>query len=316
MKKTIILFGWVLLITVCSKTDAKSQVKQKNIFIDSTIYSSFKYLPDTDMHVIFGKCGVNKTFNIKSIYLSKNKKEVSGYVSRRSKCLMKSNTDWLGPYCMKSLNDDDDVGKRGFTGGWHGSNGNGTGNPTAKTISVSVTVGGKKVKKNKIYSGDVEITAVNLIQAYNTVESGKYVLKEVVKYKVTPKKIYVSVESTALEDVMVLKYYGLQTQNKPWSDTVKYSNGITATVNEYSDSGPQKENAASSFSIISKNKKHTLIARINSNYGLGKFKYLPEGMPTIFTESYGKTYFNLVNDGDMQVLKNESFGWKGSYEFK
>ena len=49
--------------------------------------------------------------------------------------------------------------------------------------------------------------------------------------------------------------------------------------------------------------------------GLGNFKYKEAQLPTCFSLSYGKTYFNLINGIDLELAKNESFDWSGQYFF-
>jgi hypothetical protein len=142
--------------------------KQKVIRQNDNIHISYRYKTNTDMHIVIGRCGVNNMLNIKAIYLVKNSsKEVSPWVTKGSTLFMNSCTDWIGPYMIKSLVHNDG-GACSFTGGWHGGNGDGTGTPTGKTESISVKVNGVEIKKDKVYEGDVEITATNYINAYNT----------------------------------------------------------------------------------------------------------------------------------------------------
>lgn len=202
-----------------------------------------------------------------------------------------------------------------FTGGWHGSNGNGTGMATSKMISLSVTVNGKAISKNKTYYGNVEVNVENLIQAYNTINSGICVLKEAVKLSFTPKKVGITVTATALEDVLLEKYYGLQVQSSSWRGQIVYSNGKTGTYGKYSDSGPASNSIAESFTITSQNGAYKLKAKIDREYGLGKLEFLSPQLPSAFAESYGKVYFNLINGKPVEVLKGKSLGWRGSYEF-
>lgn len=269
------------------------------------------------MHLVFGKCGVNNLMGLKSIYLdTNNSKEVSPYITNKSVCFMEACTDWIGPYAVESL-EHNDGGQFYFTGGWHGNSINGKEEPTARTESFSFKINGRELENNKLYVSDsLEITATNLIQAYNTKDIKVNVLEEVVKYKITPKKINVEVVFTALEKALLKRYYGLQTQNNPYN-IVSYSNNISSYCSVYSDSGPyNKRNIANSFMLTSKNNLYRLVVTLDTGYGLGSFKYLSNEKPTIFTENYGKTYFNLVNGIDMELNKGDSAGWKGSYEFK
>ena len=154
------------------------------------------------------------------------------------------------------------------------------------------------------------------MQAYNTKDIKLNVLKENVRYDITPNKVKVEVVSTALEKVLLQKYYGLQAQNSKF-ERIEYSNGITAYCEDYSDSGPyNKNNIADSFKLISKDDTYKMIVTLDTSFGLGNFENLSPDNPTIFTQNYGKTYFNLVNGIDKFIEKGDSIKWRGSYEFK
>lgn len=281
------------------------------------VFISYKYLDNTDMHLVLGKCGVNNIVNIKAIYLDTNyTDEIIPWATKNAICFMQACTDWIGPYGVKSL-EYDDGGSFAFTGGWHGNNIDGKQEPTAKTENVTVKVDGKELLDNEVYEGrSLEITATNYVQAYNTKELKRNVLREVVKYNITPNKVNVEVISTALEKVLLQKYYGLQAQNSSFK-RIEYSNGNWAKCQGDSDSGPyDKNNIADSFTLISKNDLYKLVVSLETGFGLGDFENLLDSNPTIFTQEYGKTYFNLVNGIDKKVEKGDSITWKGSYEFR
>jgi hypothetical protein len=305
---------FIISILPCTDVSAKNTPSQGIVWQGSDVYITFKHNPKVDMHLVFGNCGVNNTFNLRSIYLTNNSKKVFPWITRKSKLFLKSKTDWIGPYVVKSLARGDSS-LPAFTGGWHGSNGNETGVATAKTISTSVKVDGKVITQNKAYYGNAEVTVVNLVQAYNTKKTGACVLKEVVKYYFTPKKVDIAVTSTACEDVLLERYYGLQAQVTSWKGNIHYSNGRTGTYGKYSDSGPAKKSTANSYIVMSSNKAFKLRAKIDRSIGLGKLGSLSPDMPSIFMESYGKVYFNLVNGKAKKISKGQSIGWKGSYEF-
>ncbi len=283
---------------------------------DRDVFVSYRYLKNTDMHLIIGKCGVNNLISLKAIYLNTN---YTGNVipldTIRATNFMTSCTDWIGPYTVKSLEHDDGGGPN-FTGGWHGNNVEGKEVPTAKTEKFSVKIDNEELSDNKVYYCDyVQISVTNYIQAYNTKKIMRDVLKEEVKYDVTPNKVKVEVVSTALEKVLLQRYYGLQAQNKEF-EIIEYSNSILAKCRENSDSGPyNKDNIANFFKLISKNGIYNMVVALDTGFGLGNFENLSDGLPTIFTQDYGKTYFNLVNDIDKTIEKGDSIKWRGSYEF-
>ena len=317
MKKILFLILPIYILTGLlaeTQISADNSPQQAVIWQGSNVYVTFKYNPKVDMHLVFGPCGVNNSFNLNSIYLTNNPYKINPWITRKSRLFLKSTTDWLGPYMVKCLTKGDGS-LPVFTGGWHGSNGNGTGVATSKMIGMSVKVNGQAISKSKPYYGNVEVNIENVIQAYNTINSGVCVLKEAIKLSFTPKKVGVVVTTTALEDVLLEKYYGLQVQSSSWRGQIQYSNGKAGTYGKYSDSGPANKSIANSFTISSPNGAYKLKAKMDREYGLGKFEYLSPERPSVFAESYGKVYFNLINGNSMKVLKGKSLGWKGHYEF-
>lgn len=281
------------------------------------IYISYRYQKNTDMHLVIGKCGVNNLVDIKAIYLDTNyTDDIYPWVTKLATNFLSSCTDWIGPYMVKSI-EHDDGGKLSFTGGWHGNTIDGKEEPTAHTENYSVKIGDMEISDNEVYYCDyVQIEVTNFIQAYNTKDIKLNVLKENVRYDITPNKVKVEVVSTALEKVLLQKYYGLQAQNSKF-ERIEYSNGITAYCEDYSDSGPyNKNNIADSFKLISKDDTYKMIVTLDTSFGLGNFENLSPDNPTIFTQNYGKTYFNLVNGIDKFIEKGDSIKWRGSYEFK
>ena len=68
---------------------------------------------------------------------------VNGEVYETQSC-----TDYVGPYIVKDLLGQEDQQIR-FTGGWHGKNGDSTGDRTGKTRSYKIYAGQKIVENNQ-----------------------------------------------------------------------------------------------------------------------------------------------------------------------
>ncbi len=311
-----IVVGFLIIIQLVLGTEMKvhgNSISQSNIVYKSNglVSVAFKYDKDHSMWIDFKPGGVNSIFGINKISIkgtgTNNKEKV---LENNEEVLMNSTTDWIGPYMVKS-NSDGNSNKAAFTGGWHGFNGDGTGAPTAKTISISVLADHKKVEKNKnILCSKVEITVVNLIQAYNTKSSdgkGRPVLKETVYYNITGNTIDVENRIEALESITIEKYYGLQTQNSSWRDTVTYGDGDA--INGYINSSGQK---ISQYTL--KGNGNALTAWIDNKYDLGKGEYV-KSQTSAFTVAYGKSYFNLINGVDVHLEKGSVVKWKGGYIF-
>ena len=132
--------------------------------------------------------------------------------------------DWMSPYKVFAVNDvDGDYASDGeglFTGGRYilGGSMKDTEAPenlkTARTKSISVSVDGVSVREGfGAYGEKVSVEWVNTVQASNTQKSdgtGREVLEEHIAAQFEGKSVLVSNRITALEDVQIKTYYGMQ----------------------------------------------------------------------------------------------------------
>ena len=168
---------------------------------------------------------------------------------------------------------------------------------TAKTISYEVWTN-EGILQDRIPQkcNTVFIKVINLIQAYNTVDikNNREVIQEEYILSIKNGKVDVSLTISALEDIIIERYYGLQTVNAAWGNSIHYVNGIhKSRVNIYrssNNSGEKKDfPLVNRFVLKDKENYHQLIAWIDNEYGLGTFKYVTDNQPLTFTESYGKS---------------------------
>ncbi|MGG3306583.1 hypothetical protein AB4124_19185 [Paenibacillus sp. 2KB_20] len=171
-----------------------------------------------------------------------------------------------------------------------------------------------------------KIEVVHLIQAYNTKEadgSGRLVLRETVTYEISGGHVHVHDVIEALEDITFDTYYGLQSVNGAWNDTVRYFAGdqevASSPANIYSDSGTKAVNPNVDSCLRSSSDQggfqHKLRVRLDRQYGLGALANLADHLPVIFTQEYGKTYFLQIKGTTPELKQGEKFAWQGSYEF-
>ncbi|MCX8131259.1 MAG: hypothetical protein N3I35_14320 [Clostridia bacterium] len=285
----------------------------------------FKYNETDDMWIEFKKCGINSIMSISAIYLAPNMKTgVDPDFSRKTVTFMKAYTDFIGPYIVSAKNNGDS-GSPSFTGGWHGSNGNETGNPTARTISVKVkTDSSYQAVEGVIPCYTAEIHVTNLIQGYNTKQQHREILLENVYYGINNGRIDVRVETEALEDVSIQKYYGLQIQNNPWNQNISFRIEKTKTTSENMlltkiEHANRYYPTAEKLIINATYGKHRLEVWIDPTYGMGKMKYISGDKPYAFsfkpTKGSGKSYFNLINGLEFSLPKDCKMYWHGGYVF-
>lgn len=279
--------------------------------IEYTYNQEQLFLKSTDdeltMGLTFQSCGVNNLYGIEGIKVE----------SGLEKYEVKSCTDWIGPYMVKAQQaESDEYINPYFTGGWHGSNGDCDGEATAETVEVLVQADGYEAK-DKGRCKVLTITVINQIKPYN---STNMILKEEIQYQIHQNVINIKVKTTALDEVNIERYFGLQTQNSLWDANIEYlydqGKSKVVKVDGVSDSGLSKNYPnANSYILTSTSNSFSLKAWINQDNQLTRYNNLSEDMPCIFTLNYQKSYFNLVNGKSLHLNKGESLSWSGGYQF-
>lgn len=267
-----------------------------------------------NMQIGLYPCGVNQLFGIAEVsYFSNQDDHHQGKASLQ----FFSCTDWIGPYFVcSSVNRNSGLTQR-FTGGWHGSNGDGTGVPTASTKSMFIRTDDKLQNgKFEMESRQIDLEVTNLIQGYDHAVAGRDLLLETVHYRITPdRKIDLDVTIKALDDVEIQRYYGLQSQNFPIFDSVGYASNErvinTAMVN--TNSSCSSNSGLNTIMLTDAGSGHRLRLVLNTNEGLGTADYVAPGVPRAFSASYRKSYFNLINGKELVLKKGEKVFWKGAY---
>ncbi len=266
------------------------------------------YMPNDQgvYRIIFEPCGINNIYAISDIYFNhydilNDERYIVG-------------TDFLSPYIVKAELGDDMMAEIHFTGGWHDSIGDGTGAPTGMTNTVEVTIDQEAPVQGSGLFDQIRIIVTNEIEGYN---HSKSVLKEVVTYTIDESIIEVTINTTALVDAEITRYYGLQTQNDIWNDTVTYvyDDGSEDTYDMIQNnfSRMKSENIVDYY-VVADNSGNYLMVDLYE-IGLGNFEYIPKDSHTAFTMNYPKSYYNIINKKPLLLKSGEGFHIKGYYEF-
>lgn len=275
-----------------------------------------KYSSTQDLRITFGKCGTNQLYALKKQEYINNSSSILSDFTDDAETTLVSGTDWVGPYVMTA--DKNGNGRSGFTGGWHGFNGDQTGAPTARNISYAAYADDRKLIKggDEVYCNELHIVVVNNIQAGNTKESdgsGREVLQEKVMYHFLNGKIYVSVMMTPFEDIHIQTYYGLQISgfdsNVKIISKNKVMENTTPTTSIFCP-------YHSSDIVGERNDGKRVVAHLDNNIGLGNGLF-SDTTKYAFFQSYGssgKSYFSLIGDSVALPL-GENFYWQGFYAF-
>lgn len=290
---------------------------------DNEICFGFKYNATEDMRILFKPCGCSSLPQINNIYkLTNYNKLPSLDFSSHGVLFQEGTTDWIGPYIIRTANNDGDMPDSwNFTGGWHGFNGDQTGSATARNISCKYYLDNIEINDNNVKCGSVlKIIVVNRIQSTDTKKedgSGREVLEEQITYIFNGSELKVEAEIKALENIKITKYYGLQTNNQSYDGKLMYYNDVI--IKKWADcsgvkiDGGIKSNSECCEYRIKKN-NDMLVGYIDTNFGLGKRKYVDDNKPTVWTADYNKSYMVLV-DGNLDIKMDEVLYWRGGYKF-
>lgn len=275
-----------------------------------------KYSDTKDIRFLLNKKGVNNLFDFNTLFLIENN---SNSTSNQliGDVFLRNNTDFFAPYVVKAINNinGDKLDTDDFTGGNHGYNGDGTGATTARTTDVILKVDGRVVDDYSGYCHFIDIVWRNRVQATNTKLSsgnGREVLEETIELHYDGYEWRVRNTIHILEDVHMLYYYGLQIYfGTAWDGSIYYEscdNLQLNAANTYSNSNSK------TCDVVRLKKNHDCVdMKIDSKNGLGRLNLLNEVDYNAMTYDYGKSYFYLINNANLNGGTVLTFS--GSYRF-
>ena len=317
MKRNLLTTAFIVLAIFahCQKdkeempTEAPMTVKNYEGHIHIGFFSENK-----NMQISFYPCGVNKLFAIAKVgYFA----SLADYNQGKTSNEFSSGTDWVGPYFVCGTSSVSSGMPQKFTGGWHGSNGDGSGTPTATTSEVRFVIDEEKTSGNFERNCEkVDLYVTNLVHGYDYSLTKQNLLKETVHYSIKPnRQIDVHVKIEAIEDLVIQRYYGLQSQNFALFDSVNYMAGqrVINSAAIKANSNCRTNEGVNTICLTDNEQQHQLKLVLNIEEGLGAPGTLGEGKPKAFSASYGKSYFNLVNGKDLPMKKGDKVFWQGSY---
>ena len=277
----------------------------------------FKYSKTNDMMIKLLTGGVNGLLTTRYFYLIENNLDWCCGDFTKEKTLMKNvYSDMIGPIRARAVNNADGneetVGK--FVGGWHGTATNNK--PSARLDSIKFFIDDKEVTGTVgIYKGkEVRIEYLNYLQGWNTTNStgtGREILTEKVTMRITRGKIDVVNKLTALEDVILGEYYGIQTENGgAWNDEILF---LCDGVCKRKDFTVDYDCPERTDYFICRKGEHYITAYMK-DCGLGRLKYNKSSLRKAHSRSYKKAYFDLIVDSEEFTLNTgDSVWWNGGY---
>ena len=270
----------------------------------------------------FGRKGPNKLLELTSFgTASIAYKDVNALNAPHYHNKMTSATDMFGPYIVYATSVDSTSGP--FTGGNHGYMNSGStsdpaNTPTGRCVYIEIYADGEKIEG--AFEGLVDEIVVkweNRVQGTNTCKadgSGREVLKEEYTMVMDGEKLNISNVITALEEVKIGNYYGLQMT--PWFATVEYING--KTPGPYNIGTSTAGSLSCNEALYQKDGLYVKMFMLPM-VGMGDFRYAnPSRNGSVFNDagSSSKSYCNMIGGtGAVTVAANDTLEFSGGYQF-
>ena len=207
-----IMSGYIIKSHIDENTEKINDINKKLVSISNAGAITIK---DLNFTFVFDKHGNNGLLDFHYLY------------DNNGNLIRMMTSDWQGPYEVSALNNaDGDAIAQGidFTGGNHAYGAGGTsGTPTARTSEFHVIADGVEISAGETvaWRDNVIITWTNYVQGWNTKKAdgtGREIIKENPKWTFYPDgNISTQNTITALEDINLYMYYGLQMQ-AGWMD--------------------------------------------------------------------------------------------------
>jgi len=314
MKKfiaTLLAFILIFALTVPAVTAQTSQSGNTVIITNGTdVTIGSAYGEDEKLWLRWAPCGPNSLMQLYTISKSGADSDLP------ENQWLSSGTDWVGPVLMKAREADDSTGI--YAGGWHKRE---DGSASAKTESIVVKVDGVEQTGSVTMNGSkVEIIVTNELFVGTTAATSKSGMREVVHYTISGNVVDVETTLTAINDVTITQYFGLQGVTRTYTaDMIQFVNGQENSYvgSYYTHVSGTKADYPDVNAVIHCNEAgDKMTMTLDRTYGLGTLDYLPENNHIATHASTSKTYFNLVNGTHCEVDAGDSVGWKGQYAFE
>ena len=296
-----------------------------------TVAIKHKLNDDKNLIVEYDKLKVNEFHEVNRFIEQPNTASDSDFSGTVQ---LTNDTDWVSPYGLRAVNNPVSGSAGSVTvGGAHGVDG-GSGFPTGRFGEyVSIKLDGASISDGVHRGKTLELIVDHYVSASNAIVRAtgakRDSLKERRTYTITSGAHKVQVDLTALEDVHLTRYAGLQiTQPDYYTEFYRYDNrpeGLLPIKGLESGSHIADEkdyNKLDRVALI--NDSHMLVMLTDRNFGIGDGSLAP-----IHTEEYpqspinitgglfGKIYsHNLGRNNNEYLLSNgETISYRGGYHF-
>ncbi|MFV3289175.1 hypothetical protein ACNFBR_10580 [Pseudomonas sp. NY11955] len=259
----------------------------------------------------FGPNGVNQLPNLISVEGAPG----SDLSTAAWVVLSTTNSDWFPPMRV-SADANGDGGAINFTGGAHGSNGDATGNPTARNILFKCFADGVPIAQGQSGRSErVRFQIINELMGYNTSSLGRYILRQSLSVNVTPSCMEVDADVTALENISVRTDYGLQLLSGGFRGTQLVLGGSNTARGSYQladNNSGAKSSFPNAWAIVLQDDTNGQMAMwMDKSYASGNSEHVADTEPLLRGSVNGKWYLGAVLSPT-----GKAFPAKGGYKYR
>ncbi|PRN02227.1 hypothetical protein A0O30_23780 [Pseudomonas sp. LLC-1] len=265
--------------------------------------------------LVFGPNGFNDLPNIISL------SRATGTDPKTAAWTVISNspTDWLPPLVVSADANGDPGAAAIYTGGNHGSDGSAGGNKTARNILCRIMADGQQVfSASEGWAQNVSVLIINEVMAYNTLVSGRYVLRESINVQIRPGALDMTFDRAALEAVTVEGDNGPQTVTTGFQGTQLFYGGTnTARVAfDPTASSGTKSAAPNAWALVFQDPANGQLATwMDREYGVGNGSNVASNRAYVRMggATNPKAYHAAIAGTPLQLAAGQSYKWRGGY---
>lgn len=286
-----------------------------------------KLTDDENIIIVYNQNRTNDFFDMSKFIIQDNNAEKNDFTGET---VMSTSTDFISPYGLLSVNNG--INNKQFTvGGAHGSEGS-KGLPTGEFGEIEyIKIDDKTIQKDGIYEGNkLKIKVNHFVYASNTIAEKQNTksLKEVRFYSISNGDHEVEVKLTALEDIILTRYAGLQMTQPSFYESFYFPglNNIYKIKGEPPGLYTLKEKSYDKLdSAVLYNSNSMLVMMTDRNYGIGNGRYAtkstfenPQSPLTYTGGEFGKIYSHNLgrNNANLTLEKAETVSYRGGYYFR
>ncbi|KPM64097.1 hypothetical protein HB4184_10835 [Pseudomonas putida] len=272
---------------------------------------------DSCYRVRFGLLGVNQMPNI----LATSWAPGADLANAVWTILNTTGSDYLPPMQV-AAQANGDGGAIAFTGGAHGSNGDATGDPTARSTLYQAFADGQPILPGTTgRAACVNLQLVEELMGYNTKSSGRYIVRRAYSIDVTPAGVVPTASVTALEPISVLTDYGLQGITFGYQGTQLVLGGQNTArvpfVNGAQSQSGSKAAYPNAWAVVFQEPTHgQMTLWLDKNYADGDGKHVDPAGVLIRGEATTKWYLGVVLPAISGTPVGHDFATGAGYKYR